>query len=328
MNTRKFGTQGPDVSEIGLGTWQLGSADWGRMRDAEAEEILNTAVDAGINFFDTADCYGRGLSETRIGRFLKTCSRPVLVATKVGRFQEPGWPDNFSQKVFRKHIENSLRRLQVEALDLTQLHCLPPDVLKQGDVFDWLRDLKREGKIQRFGVSVESVEEARLALEEDGVDSIQIIFNLFRQKPISALFDRVKERGVALIVRLPLASGLLSGKFSAATGFPENDHRHFNRNGEHFNVGETFAGVPFETGVTLVEELRGLVPALMSLSDMSLRWILDFDAVTVVVPGATRPNQVLANCATSDLPPLSPELHRRLTRFYDQDVQEHIRGKY
>ena len=259
MNYRKFGGMDWQVSEIGLGTWQLG-ADWGNVDDAMAEKVLRTAVNSGVTFFDTADCYGEGLSEKRLGKFFKSCPKKVTIATKLGRFPQPGGLDNFSLQQFRQHTEGSLKRLGVECLDLTQVHCPPTELIKQGDMFDWLRILKKEGKIKAFGLSIESMEEAKLCLKQEGVSSLQIIFNVLRQKPIEDIFELALEKQVALIIRLPLASGLLSGNFSNNTSFAENDHRNFNRNGEHFNVGETFSGLPYEKGLELVSQLGEIIP--------------------------------------------------------------------
>jgi aryl-alcohol dehydrogenase-like predicted oxidoreductase len=281
-----------------------------------------------VIFFDTADVYGMGLSETRIGRFMKSRPDKLFVATKLGRFPQPGGQANISLKQFRLHTENSLQRLGVDALDLTQVHCLPTETLQQGDLFEWLRTLKKEGKIKRFGLSVESMDEARICLEQDGVSSLQIIFNIFRQKPITELFALAKEKGVALIVRLPLASGLLSGKFKLRSTFAENDHRNYNQNGDLFNVGETFAGLPFAKGVELSDRLKSLMPEGMTLAQMALRWVLDFEAVTVAIPGATTPEQAKYNCSASDLPPLSKELHQELKAFYETHAKPLIRGKY
>jgi aryl-alcohol dehydrogenase-like predicted oxidoreductase len=328
MKQRAFGDSGIAVSEIGLGCWQLGGNDWGDLSEIDALRILQTAVDHGINFFDTADVYGNGRSEEIIGRFLKTCSTPVFVATKLGRFPQPGGTANFSLQVMRSHTEASLRRLGVEALDLTQLHCIPPQILRSGEVFNSLRSLQREGKIRRFGVSVESMEEAQLCLEQEGLTSLQIIFNIFRQKPIDTLFDTAKQKGVALIVRVPLASGLLTGKYDQSTQFSETDHRYYNRDGEAFNVGETFSGLRFETGVALAQSLKSAVPEGMSMAQMALRWCLDHDAVSVVIPGARTPQQAIANAAVSDLPPLSHDLHQFLSSFYHTKVADHIRGVY
>jgi aryl-alcohol dehydrogenase-like predicted oxidoreductase len=312
---------------MGLGTWQLGGADWGEVDDSVALETLAGAADAGVNFFDTADVYGLGRSEQLIGKFIKQRREKYFVATKLGRFPEPGWPKNFSLDTLRAHTEASLHRLGVECIDLTQLHCIPTDVLLDGEVFESLRVLKREGKIKNFGVSVESDEEAFICLDQPGLSSLQIIFNIFRQKP-TELFDQAKKKGVALIVRLPLASGLLSGRFTKETKFADEDHRTYNRDGQAFNVGETFAGLPFEKGVELSVSLGEMVPEGMTMAQMSLRWILDFDAVTVIIPGASTPTQSRANAGASDLPPLSEKLHARLSEFYQAHVAAHIRGKY
>lgn len=327
MKQRTFGNTGRNVSEIGLGTWQLGS-EWGQVDDTTAQEVLAAAVSAGVTFFDTADVYGLGVSEERIGRFLKDCPEEIFVATKLGRFPEPGWPENFSLASFRQHTEASLRRLGVEALDLTQTHCLPPERMQQGDMFEWLRTLQSEGKIKAFGASVESMDEALMCLEQDGLASLQIIFNVFRQKPITTLFERAQEKGVALIIRLPVASGLLTGKFTAESTFPEDDHRNFNRDGDCFNVGETFAGLPLAKGVELVEGLREFVPEGMTLSQFAMRWILDFPAVSVVIPGAKNAKQVAENCSASELSPLGDERHRQIAEFYNEQVAAHIRGLY
>jgi aryl-alcohol dehydrogenase-like predicted oxidoreductase len=328
MKQRTFNGNGPAVSEVGLGCWQLGGGDWGEVSEDEALTILHTSAENGVTFFDTADVYGGGRSETLIGQFLKQTSAPVFVATKLGRAGDPGWPANFTRAAIRAHTEASLKRLGVEALDLTQLHCIPPEFLTQGDVFEWLRELKQEGKIHRFGASVESMDEAEMCLRQEGLASLQIIFNLFRQKPITALFDDAQRRNVAIIVRLPLASGLLSGKYTKDTQFAPSDHRTYNRNGEAFNVGETFAGLPFETGVALADALKPLVPPGLTLAQMALRWCLDFPAVTSIIPGAKTPAMAVANAAVSDLPPLSPELHETLSRFYGVQVAENIRGPY
>jgi len=330
MKTRTFGPRGPQVSEIGLGTWQLGGSEWGQVTDAEALATLHAAAEAGTTFIDTADIYGQGRSETRIGRFLR--ERPdrdrFFVATKLGRSSDPGWPENFTLAAMRRHTEGSLARLGVEALDLTQTHCIPPEQMKTGAVWDHLRRLQQDGLIKRFGASVESVQEALLCLDVEGLSALQIIFNLFRQKPIEALFQQAKRQGVALIVRLPLASGLLAGKFAKGTSFAPADHRNFNRDGAAFNVGETFAGLPFEKGVELADALKTFVPQQLTMSQFALRWCLDFDAVTTVIPGATRPDQARQNATAADLPPLEPQLHAKLATFYREQVAAHVRGKY
>ncbi|HTT56701.1 MAG TPA: aldo/keto reductase [Opitutaceae bacterium] len=327
MNTRIFGSTGFAAGEVGLGTWQLGG-DWGEVSDATALATLRAAHEAGTNFFDTADVYGAGRSEQLIGRFLKESRAKVFVATKLGRFGDPGWPQNFTRDAVRRHTEASLRRLGVAALDLTQLHCVPPDVLRRGELFGWLRELQAEGKIRAFGASVESMDEALWCVGQEGCASLQIIFNLFRQKPIAALFNAARVRGTAFIVRLPLASGLLAGKFTAATRFPASDHRNYNRDGQAFNVGETFAGLPFARGVALADTLRPLVPAGLTMAEMALRWCLDYDAISVIIPGAKNADQARANARVSSLPPLPRELHQQLADFYQREVHAHIRGPY
>lgn len=327
MNTRTFGATGRTVGEVGLGTWQLG-ADWGDVSDETALATLRAAVDAGTTLLDTADVYGGGRSETLIGKFLRETRTPLFVATKLGRRGDPGWPQNFTRAAIRQHTEDSLRRLGVEALDLTQLHCVPFDVLKQGEVFEHLRELKREGKIRQFGASVESMDEALFCVQQEGVAALQIIFNIFRQKPAHGLFREAKQRNVALLVRLPLASGLLGGKMSKATTFAASDHRNYNRDGAAFNVGETFAGLPFEKGVELAEALKPFVPPGQTMAEMALRWCLDFDAVSAIIPGAKNPEQARANARASELPRLSLALHARLAEFYAREVAAQIRGPY
>ena len=261
-------------------------------------------------------------------KYLKPSSNNIIVATKLGRFPEPGGLENFSLESFRNHTEASLNRLALECLDLTQLHCIPTEFLVSGEVFDWLRILQKEGKIRRYGASVETMDEALICLEQEGLFSLQIIFNIFRQKPIEVLFDKAKKKKVALIIRLPLASGLLSGKISANRIFPENDHRNFNREGQYFNIGETFAGLPFSKGVELSEMLKCLVPEETTMAQLALRWVLDFDAVNVVIPGGKNKQQVVENSVASDQESLSENLHNKLSDFYRNEVKANIRGKY
>lgn len=327
MKHRPFGRTGFPASEIGLGCWQLGGTDWGDLDDRRALDILAAAVDAGVNFLDTADVYGGGRSEELVGRFLKTRRGRVYVATKLGR-AEGMFPGGYTEAAVRSATQASLRRLGVEAVDLTQLHCVPAEVLRRGEVFEWLRRLKREGLIRDFGASVESMDEAALCLDQEGLASLQIIFNAFRQKPIEALFPGAKARGVAIIVRLPLASGVLGGKMDRQTRFPENDHRNYNRDGRAFNVGETFAGLPFEEAVDLAGALRPMVPAGMTMAQMAQRWVLDHDAVSVVITGASRPEQARDNASVSDLPALGEKLHEWLAAFYRTEVEHRIRGPY
>lgn len=327
MHFRHFGSDTVKVSEIGLGTWQLGG-NWGPVDDRTAEATLAAAVDAGVTFLDTADVYGDGRSEERIARFLKKRTERIFVATKLGRRGDPGWPQNFTREAVRRHTEDSLRRLGVDMLDLTQLHCIPTEELRRGAVFEHLRELQAEGKIRRFGASVESMEEAHLCLDQPGLASLQIIFNVLRQKPIDTLLGAAKRKGVAIIVRLPLASGLLADKFSAKTTFGAGDHRQFNRDGQAFNVGETFSGLPFEKGLEIIAELRNFVPFGMPMADFALRWILDHEAVSVVIPGASSPQQARQNVVPSMLPQLGLDVHEKLAEFYRSEVHEHIRGPY
>ncbi len=328
MDYRRFGKA--TVSAIGLGTWQFSGTDWGEVPEEDAFAALEAAADTGITFIDTADMYGAGRSEQIIGRFLKAREDRgrFFVATKLGRRLDPGWPDNFSEDTMRRHTEESLGRLGVDALDLTQTHSLPLEVMQEGTIFANLRRQQEAGLIRTFGASVESIEEALVCLQTPGLASLQIIFNVFRQRPVEELFSQAAEAGVAVIVRLPLASGLLSGKFTKDSSFPTQDHRHYNCDGQAFNVGETFSGLPFQTGIELVEMLRARVPHQMSLAQFALRWCLDFPAVTTVIPGARRAAQVRENAATADLPELSRELHQELSVFYQEDVHPHVRGKY
>ncbi|MEM8591487.1 MAG: aldo/keto reductase [Pseudomonadota bacterium] len=326
MASRKLGAQGFDVSEVGLGCWQIGG-DWGDTSEDVTFAILEAALEAGVTFFDTADVYGGGLSETMIGKFLASCGARPRVATKFGRGAGV-YPDGYTKDAMRAGVEGSLTRLGVDKLDLVQLHCIPTEELRKGDVFDWLRDLQAEGLIAHFGASVESVEEGLIAMNQEGLLSLQVIFNVFRQKIATNLLPVAKEKGVGIIVRLPLASGLLSGKFTSQTTFPENDHRNFNRDGAAFNVGETFAGLPFEMGVALVDALKEGLPEGVSMADMANRWILDHPAVSTIIPGASSPSQIVRNARASGLARLSEGYHDTLRSFYEGSVREHIRGPY
>ncbi len=327
MKTCTFGKTGAEVSEVGLGCWQLGGADWGNVSDEQALGILAAAVDSGVTFFDTADVYGNGHSERLIGLYLKQSSVQVFVATKLGRMPDL-YPDKYTEAGIRAAIDASLARLGVETIDLIQLHCIPTEVMRRGEVFEWLRKCQKEGKIKSFGASVESVDEALLCLAQPDLAALQIIFNIFRQKPIATLFPQAKEKNVAIIVRLPLASGMLSGKIKKGTKFAATDHRSYNRDGQQFNVGETFAGLPFEKGVELAEELRDFVPEGLTMAQFAQRWILDYDEVSVIIPGASTAEQAKANASISDISPLSPRLHERLSNYYQSQVEPFIRGPY
>lgn len=327
MQYRNF--KGENIAEVGLGTWQLGSSDWGNVDHALAFEILKAYVDAGGNFIDTADVYGMGVSEKVIGEFVQSTGRKLFIATKLGRRHDKpyGWPQNFSYDTIRRHVEDSLKHLQTDQLFLEQLHCIPTEELRKGDVFDHLRKLQAEGLIKHFGVSVETTEEALICLAHKDVASLQIIFNLFRQHLAEEFFDKARQQEVALIARVPLASGLLSGKFTSQTIFSQSDHRNYNADGDAFNVGETFSGISFQKGVELVDAIKQLMPERY-LATQSIRWILDHPAITTVIPGATKVAQVKSNVAASSLLGLSESTHKQLRDLYDQQIKPQIRGGY
>lgn len=326
MKKRNLGKNGFAVGEVGLGCWQFGG-DFGEMSEQTAFDIMHEAVGQGIDFLDTADVYGGGRSEILIGRFLKTIDQPVRVATKFGRGSGL-YPDKYTPRTLRSGIDDSRRRLGVDRIDLLQLHCIPGPILREGAVFDWLREEQANGSIQHFGASVETLEEAHMCLQQDGLLSIQVIFNIFRQKLIDELFPAALEKGVGLIIRLPLASGLLTGKFTADTRFAESDHRNYNRDGQFFNVGETFAGIAFSNGIELVDGLRGILPTGTPMAQSALRWILDHEAVSVVIPGASSVSQVGTNAEVSGMQPLPPGIHNQLKQYYQDRVLRHIRGAY
>ncbi len=319
---------GATVNRIGLGCWQLGADCWGDIDDALALSILQTAAEQGVNFFDTADVYGGGLSETRLGNFLKANPMDAYVATKVGRFGDPGWPDNFKPEVLKGHVKAGRDRLQREQIDLVQLHCVPTSELVAGGVFESLRELQQEGVIRGWGASIESVEEGLLCLTQPGLGALQVIFNPLRQKPADVLFRRAEQMGVNIIVRIPFASGALTGKMTASTQFATNDHRNFNRNGEAFHVGETFNGLGFELAIELAEELKTHLAEGLSLADATLRWILDDSAVSVIIPGASKTSQVVGNMGASSLAPLSADLHAAWGKVYQEKAHSAIRGNY
>ena len=327
MKKRRLGKQGPLISEVSLGCWQLGT-DWGKTLDKEkAFDLLETAERTGVNAFDTADVYGGGRSETLIGDYLGESGSETLVFTKFGRAGGI-YPDGYSERSLREGVEGSLERLGKSSIDLLQLHCIPLDVLKEGAVFSWLRKIQDEGLIKSFGASIQTMEEGMLCLQQEGLASLQVIFNLFRQQPVSELLPEAEKKGVGIIVRLPLASGLLAGKFTASSSFEKTDHRNYNKDGEAFYVGETFAGLPFLKGLELVERLRNeFLPEGMDMVEFSLRWILDHPQVSCIIPGASRKEQVISIARASVLQALPEELHQRLFRFYLEAVRPHIRGE-
>lgn len=323
MKYRELGRTGWKVSEVSFGAWAIGGT-WGTVDDQESFAALQRAVDLGVNFFDTADVYGDGRSERLLARLRRERRETLYVATKAGRRLNPHTADGYNRENLTAFVERSLKNLETEALDLLQLHCPPTAVYYTPDVFGVLDDLLRQGKIRYYGVSVERVEEGLKAIEYPGVQSIQIIFNLLRQRPSELFFAEAQGRRVGILARLPLSSGLLTGKMTRATTFPADDHRTFNRQGESFNRGETFSGVDFEMGLQFVEELRPLVPAGMTPAEFALRWILMFDAVTCAIPGAKRPAQVEENLRAADLPPLPDSVMTHVRALYARRIREQV----
>jgi aryl-alcohol dehydrogenase-like predicted oxidoreductase len=323
MQHRTLGKTGWQVSEIGLGCWQFGG-DFGPVAEETAHAILREARAQGVNFWDTADVYGAGESERRIGRFADKAG--VRVVTKLGRGPEFEGMTAYTKARVKDSLTGSAKRLGVETLDLAQLHCIPIDVLRDGAIFTWLEELQAEGLIRHWGASIETIEQALLVLRADSCASLQTIFNLFRQDAVEQLFPQAQAKNVGIIVRLPLASGLLSGKMSRQTAFAPQDHRLYNRDGQAFFVGETFSGLPFEKGVDLADRVKALVPDGWTLADLALRWILDHPAVSTVIAGVTRPDQLVANCRAATLPPLFADLHAQLKDIYLSDVRPHVRG--
>ncbi len=327
MKYRALGSTGLQVSEVSFGTWGIGG-DWGGSNDAEALRGLEYAIDQGVNFFDTADVYGGGHAEELLAKATKGKENDVHIATKFCRAGDIHDPHTYSEASIRKFCERSLKRLQRERIDLYQIHCPPFEILKDGRVFEELDKLQAEGKIRHYGVSVETVEEGLFCLDVPGVKALQVIFNLFRQKPAEALFPKAEQAGVGILVRLPLASGLLTGKFTKETTFSANDHRNFNANGEQFNVGETFAGLPFAKGVELASGLAWIAEGRGDMARASMRWILDHPEVSCVIPGFKNVRQVEDNLGTLEVPPFAPEELERLREYYRSEVAEHIRGAY
>ncbi len=321
MKYRILGKTGFEVSWISLGTWQVGGK-WGSEFDhGNADRILNLAIDSGINFLDTADLYGNRESEKAIGRLLKNRSEEIFVATKCGRRTPKPTDDGFTPKAIRQFVDDSLKNMQVDTLDLIQLHCPPTEVYYRPEIFEVFDRLKEEGKIRHMGVSVEKVEEGLKAIEYDNVATVQIIFNMFRQRPAERFFRVAHKKNVGIIVRVPLASGLLSGKFRKDTKFEKMDHRHFNRNGMMFDKGETFAGVPYDVGLKAVGRLRKAFPGHKNLSPVALRWILMHEEVSCVIPGASRPDQVTSNLLADDIPNLTEFEMYEVDEIYRQDIK-------
>jgi len=327
MELRSLGKTGLQVSEISFGTWAIGGS-WGHTDEQESLRALDEAIDGGVNFFDTADVYGDGRSERLLAKATKGRENSIHIATKFCRAGDIHDPATYSYERVRSWCEASLKRLEREAIDLYQIHCPPLAILQDGEIFGVLDRLQAEGKIRAYGVSVESVEEGLLCLRQPGVQALQIIFNLFRQKPIDELLPAARQREVGLLVRLPLASGLLTGKFGEDAVFESSDHRNFNRDGQQFNVGETFAGLPFEKGVALARELSWIAEDRGSMTHAALRWLLDFPEITCVIPGFKNVRQVQDNLAAQQARPFSEEEKTRLRSFYRDQVHAHIRGAY
>ncbi len=328
LPARRFGRTGWTVSEIGFGAWAIGGA-WGDVGESDAKAALHAALDAGVTFIDTADVYGDGRSERIIRDVLRErgSDRPI-VATKAGRRLDPHVADGYTGKNIEAFIDRSLDNLGVEALDLVQLHCPPTEAYYRPELFDAMDRLVEKGKIRFYGVSVEKVEEALKAIAYPNVVSVQIIYNMFRQRPAELFFPQATEKDVAVIVRVPLASGMLSGKMTAASQFAADDHRNFNRHGEAFDVGETFAGVPYDVALEAVEALREVVPDGATMAQAALRWILMEDAVTVVIPGAKNPAQAEGNAAASTFSPLSPEAMERVRDIYRRSIAPHVHQRW
>jgi aryl-alcohol dehydrogenase-like predicted oxidoreductase len=323
MNYRTLGRTGWQTSDIGFGAWAIGGS-WGVVDDNESMATLHRALDLGVNFFDTADVYGDGRSERLLARLRKERREPFYIVTKAGRRLSPHVADGYNKANLTAFIERSLQNLETETIDLVQLHCPPTDVYYRPEVFGALDDLVKAGKLRHYGVSVERVEEALKAIEYPGVQSVQIIFNIVRQRPADLFFARAQERGVGILARLPLSSGLLTGKITRASSFATDDHRHFNRAGAAFDKGETFSGLDFDLQLALVEQITPLVPDGMSLAQMALRWILDHPAVTTAIPGGRRPTQIEENARASDLPPLSPALHAQVDALYQTHAKPRV----
>lgn len=327
MNYRQLGNTELKVSELSFGTWAIGGS-WGKSSDQEALKGLEKAMDAGVNFFDTADVYGDGHSEELLAKATKGKEDNIHIATKFCRAGDIFDPETYSEKAVTEYCEASLKRLQRDTIDLYQIHCPPMGILKDGRVFEVLDKLQQQGKIRHYGVSVETVEEGLFCLEQENVKALQVIFNIFRQKAVTELLPQAKEKGVGILARVPLASGLLTGKFTKVAKFEEDDHRNFNKDGEHFNVGETFAGVEFSKGVELSEQLKWIAEGRGNMTRAALRWILDHEEITTVIPGFKTVKQVEDNLQATEVPHFSEAELKKITDFYHHDIHPNIRGVY
>ncbi len=324
MKYRELGKTGYKVSEISFGAWAIG-AEWGNVSDEDSIGALHTAVDAGVNFFDTADVYGDGRSERLLAKLKKDrAGDEIIIATKIGRRLHEQTVAGYNRENLTGFIDRNLKNLETDRLDLVQLHCPPQEAYYHPEIFGLMDDFVKEGKIRYYGVSVEKVEEAIKAIEYPNIQTVQIIFNIFRQRPAELFFDLAKAKRIGILARLPLSSGLLTGKMSKNTAFETNDHRNYNRHGEAFDRGETFSGVDFETGLAAAEELKKLVPEDMTMAQFALRWILMFDAVTCAIPGAKNPAQAEANASAADFPPLSEETMRAVRDLYNAGIKPFV----
>jgi len=326
MQYRTLGSTGWDVSAVSFGAWAIGGS-WGAVDDSESLQALRRAVEAGVNFFDSADVYGDGRSEKLLARLYRDHD-DIYVATKAGRRLSPHTAPGYNRENLTAFVERSRKNLDRDALDLLQLHCPPTEVYYQPEVFGILEDLKAAGKIRHYGVSVETVEEGLKAIEYPGVETVQVVFNMFRQRPAERFFAEAQKRDVGIIARVPLASGLLTGKYSPDATFPDDDHRNFNRHGEAFDRGETFAGVPLDQGVQAVRELDALRPDGMTMAQFALRWILMFDAVSCAIPGAKTPNQAAENAGAADLPSLSDDTMTAVREVYDRHIRDLVHHRW
>ncbi|HEV2442210.1 MAG TPA: aldo/keto reductase, partial [Steroidobacteraceae bacterium] len=326
LKYRKFGRIGWDVSEIGFGAWAVGG-EWGTVDDEQSIAAMKRALDLGVNFFDTADVYGDGRSERLLRRLRKETQAPFHIATKAGRRLRPHDAAGYNKENLTAFIDRSLENIGVESLELVQLHCPPTDSYYRPETFAAMDDLVKAGKVRHYGVSVERVEEGLKAMEFPNVESIQIIFNMFRQRPAERFLAEAQRRGVATIIRVPLASGLLTGKLTAASTFAANDHRNYNRHGEAFDVGETFSGVPYEAGLQAVEELKSLVGSA-TLAQLALRWILMFDGVSTIIPGGKNPRQVEDNSGASALPALTEQQMKAVRSAYERHIKPSVHQRW
>ncbi|MGA3103542.1 MAG: aldo/keto reductase [Terriglobales bacterium] len=327
MQYRQLGRTGWKVSDISFGAWAIGGA-WGSVSDNDSLAALHKAIDCGVNFIDTADVYGDGRSERLIAQLKKDSKSEIIVATKAGRRLPRQTVEGYGRQNLTAWVEDSLHNLSTDTLDLLQLHCPPSALYDAPEVFGILDDLVRAGKLRHYGVSVEKISEALKAVEYPNVQTVQIIFNCFRQRPADEFFARAKQKRVGILARVPLASGLLTGKFRPDSAFAADDHRNFNRHGEAFDMGETFSGVDYNIGLEAVEEIRALVPTGVSMTQFTLRWILMFDAVTCAIPGGKRPDQVADNCGASDLLPLSDHAMKEVRRIYDARIGSLVAGRW